>query len=427
MRLELVPRHCGASAIRIGEDGFDLLGRKDAAHGLTALVDGVPGPLVIALDGGWGTGKSWFLKLWPGEHTRCGGTARLIYFDAFAHDYLDDPLVSLALRLEECLGEGETPASTALDRFRAAARKLAFPAARILAAVATTGASAAIAAGIGAAAQEAEPLAERFWQAEKGRIAAIGEVRAALAELAQDAPIVLIVDELDRCRPDHALAMLEVIKHFFDAPRVHFVLGANMAALRLQKFVNLTMTLPEPKRGVSALVYLEHRIDLLQAEGHGAARHPKLLREVANVAAFPALRDGLSLRAVERLLDRIALLPKDAGQRNEFEASLVAFALLLEVVDRPLMLEFLAGRADRARILAFSHEASRNAPGEQSRDSLVLTDLSTMVLGDEPSLTAKRSLDNLYFLDVVPSTYGAHFRKVLTDTLGLFRLPAGPA
>ncbi|MBQ2850113.1 MAG: hypothetical protein IJE77_06490, partial [Thermoguttaceae bacterium] len=34
-----------------------------------------------------------------------------------------------------------------------------------------------------------------------------------------------IVDELDRCRPLHAIQFLERIKHFFAVPNVAFVFG----------------------------------------------------------------------------------------------------------------------------------------------------------------------------------------------------------
>ena len=63
---------------------------------LTDLVDRIDQPLVIALDGEWGSGKSHFLKLWTGAHQNgeLGGKAKVIYFDAFEHDYLDDPGLS---------------------------------------------------------------------------------------------------------------------------------------------------------------------------------------------------------------------------------------------------------------------------------------------------------------------------------------------
>lgn len=39
------------------------------------------------------------------------------------------------------------------------------------------------------------------------------------------APLFIIIDELDRCRPDYALKVLEEIKHFFQVPGVVFVIA----------------------------------------------------------------------------------------------------------------------------------------------------------------------------------------------------------
>ena len=44
-------------------------------------------------------------------------------------------------------------------------------------------------------------------------------------------PIVIIVDELDRCRPSYAVEFLEVIKHFFDIVGLVFVLGVDKRQL----------------------------------------------------------------------------------------------------------------------------------------------------------------------------------------------------
>jgi hypothetical protein len=38
-------------------------------------------------------------------------------------------------------------------------------------------------------------------------------------------PIVIVIDELDRCRPSYAIKLLEEIKHLFDVPGVVFVFG----------------------------------------------------------------------------------------------------------------------------------------------------------------------------------------------------------
>jgi len=40
-------------------------------------------------------------------------------------------------------------------------------------------------------------------------------------------PIIIIIDELDRCRPTYAVKLLEEVKHLFDVPGLVFILGIN--------------------------------------------------------------------------------------------------------------------------------------------------------------------------------------------------------
>ncbi len=78
---------------------------------------------------------------------------------------------------------------------------------------------------------------------------------------ADEGPIVIFVDELDRCRPSFAVQLLERAKHFFEVPNVVFVLLLNKPQLEaaikgvygsgidavtyLTKFITLTVTLPK--------------------------------------------------------------------------------------------------------------------------------------------------------------------------------------
>lgn len=277
-----------------GKDTFatrDLLGRKDAAHRLSDLADRV----VIALDGSWGSGKSHFLKLWVGEHRHNGGKARLIYFDAFAHDFLDDPLVSLVLALEAETVAKSGPVRSGVNKLVRAAGRLALPVVRVGAAVASAGVSEGVAGVIGAAAQEADDVTEAPFAGQRSRIAAMAGFRRALADLAGETPLVFIIDELDRYRPDHALALLEIVKHFLGVPRVHVLPGTKMAALQetvmarhgagidaaryVQKFVNLTMRLPEPEPGHATKAYFDALQTRLVRDGHPLAdRHDLMSR-----------------------------------------------------------------------------------------------------------------------------------------------------
>ena len=44
--------------------------------------------------------------------------------------------------------------------------------------------------------------------------------------------LVVIVDELDRCRPDYAMKTLEIIKHFFDIEGLFIIVPTNERSLQ---------------------------------------------------------------------------------------------------------------------------------------------------------------------------------------------------
>ena len=92
----------------------------------------------------------------------------------------------------------------------------------------------------------------------------LGDVADALSEDHNGRPLVVVVDELDRCRPSYAIELLETAKHPFAVDRVVFVLAVNRAQLAesvralygagfnsegyLRRFFDLDFRLPEPNR-----------------------------------------------------------------------------------------------------------------------------------------------------------------------------------
>ena len=55
----------------------------------------------------------------------------------------------------------------------------------------------------------------------------IKELKTMLQKHTEKKKLIIIVDELDRARPDYAVHFLEDIKHFFDIPNVIFIVGVN--------------------------------------------------------------------------------------------------------------------------------------------------------------------------------------------------------
>ena len=76
-------------------------------------------------------------------------------------------------------------------------------------------------------------LGQVCFQLYRERQEVFDELKSLLRKLASesDKTIVVIVDELDRCRPTYAVEFLEVIKHFFDIQGLVFVLGVDKRQL----------------------------------------------------------------------------------------------------------------------------------------------------------------------------------------------------
>lgn len=245
-------------------DDRDEYQRKSIAENLISLIDNNVDISPILIDGNWGTGKTEFSlkmqRLIMDEHPE----KKVIYIDAFKEDHCDDPLLSVTAAIAKSLPE---PKQKELIK-------------KIIPALKFTGTTALKAGATWILKQETETLAEEFQDAIKDTTnAAIDGVmediikdhmdaeknilalKEKIRELATASQIIIIVDELDRCRPDFSIAMLEKIKHIFDIENVYFILITNLQQLKasvnhiyghsvnadsyLDKFIKYTLCLPE--------------------------------------------------------------------------------------------------------------------------------------------------------------------------------------
>ena len=358
--------------INIGTDTFeikDMLARSALGQRLTKLVDQVDSPTVIALDGAWGSGKSHFLKLWVGAHTHSfAGKAKLVYFDAFKEDFLDDPLVSLVAAITDP-ANGAIPPASITNKLQRFAIPLARGTIRAGLAIATAGISEKVGDVLdqvaAAASAEADAAISQLWQRETTKRAAMTEFANTLKEMTDpdgdgkpQNKLVIIVDELDRCRPDYALALLETIKHFFAVDGVHFVLGVNLKELEnsvrarygekcdakvyLQKFVTVRAVLPvaphTAQAAGTALAYADKLIVSYELPLH-------LKKPLLGWLSDWHHNQELSLRDIDRVMQRVALVAPSLIEENIVGVNLTALALTIVDALRPEITD-LFRRAD---------------------------------------------------------------------------------
>jgi tetratricopeptide (TPR) repeat protein len=335
--------------LEIGEEeGFskekDIFGRSVTASGLTNIVCRVTESLVIAIDNEWGTGKTTFLKMWAGELRK--QEIPVIFFDSFQHDYAEDAFTAIAGEIVSLAADKRKQNDPVAKKFVNssvnAAKVLLRSGLKIGIKLATAGALDAveIADAANEIAKEASDLEDKYLgelltkqKQEKQAIQSFREALEALPSLLSPPKfdsgersgaerLVIIIDELDRCRPPFALQILERIKHFFSVPGIHFVLGTHMGQLRnsvssvygpgidsakyLQKFISFTLHLTEsatqPHRRTTT-IYIDHLITTMVPE----RQFEPTVDFAKQYYRHLAHHSRLSLRAIERIISSLSI------------------------------------------------------------------------------------------------------------------------
>lgn len=219
------------------------LNRKDYGHFLANYLIGEKDGFVLNLNGSWGTGKTEFLKRFYVELMDRGHPT--IYIDAWESDFSQDPLTVVASELLnqlERLMDGAISDSVVVEVKRALGKALK----GILVGLAGVASAKLLNdAAIGMEAtnklleESPQNFTERLAKDYQNQLDAIQRVRKSLGELSEvlqttydtKLPVIVLIDELDRCRPTYAIEMLEVIKHFFSIKNFVFVIATDTEQL----------------------------------------------------------------------------------------------------------------------------------------------------------------------------------------------------
>ena len=241
----------------------DLLDRKDKAEVLTSLVSNIDGPCTMAVDAAWGAGKTTFLKMWA-QYFRNQGFP-VVEFNAWETDASGDPFIALTTEITgQLVGTAD---STRLEQVSNQAKELIKKLAPGLIRFGTSFvpiAGAEMGHTFSALAEEALSSHREAKQSSKQFKDSLQELANSLWDPDERKPIVVLIDELDRCRPSYAIELLETAKHIFGVDNVVFVLAVNRAELAhsvrvlygekfeaegyLRRFFDIDFMLPLPDR-----------------------------------------------------------------------------------------------------------------------------------------------------------------------------------
>jgi hypothetical protein len=240
------------------------LERKPYAIVLTDLVKNFNEGFVLAIDSEWGTGKSTFVKMWK-QHLE-NNEFKTLYFNAWENDLENDVLVTLISELKELSSsKTEVAFKNVLSKAAPLAKSLALGLfkTQVEKYVGNELAKELLNQTSSTIADSLQAQIDNYTERKKSIKEFQKSLEKFVSSTSGDKPVVFIIDELDRCRPNYAVDLLEKIKHLFYVPGIVFVLSIDKIQLGnairgvygsdlidateyLRRFIDIDYSLPEP-------------------------------------------------------------------------------------------------------------------------------------------------------------------------------------
>lgn len=187
-------------------------GMKEFAQKFKIEITHLPTPYVMVLEGGYGVGKTYFITRFS-EYLKKerfkGDTAlKTVYINLWENDYVENPFSTITSQILYSLNPAkELQDSITKTAIQIVNNMLKFSAKNFL--------GAEIGNLLPNPKQDKEDL-KNFKTLLKKLVDKNG------------GKVVLIIDEIDRCRPDYAVKALETIKHFFDIEGIFVILATKL-------------------------------------------------------------------------------------------------------------------------------------------------------------------------------------------------------
>ncbi|PMG20372.1 hypothetical protein BCU97_00510 [Vibrio splendidus] len=299
-----------------------ITNRKEYGKFLISILTSESDGFVLNLNGSWGTGKTEFLRRLYIELAE--QSYPVVYIDAWESDFLKDPLTVVCTELlnqlgflfrnsktdkrtrkyKQCIRQingllhnfnklssiiqstqklytGDAGQIESLEELNLFEQMINFskPQINIMKDVDDTN----------------EILITKLISQQNDLVESMGSIRSQISTISYilndlyelKSPIVILLDELDRCRPDYAIKMLEIIKHFFNVDGCTFLIATDTKSLEssikaiygegfdseryLKRFFNQRVSLKKP----SIFEYVVAKgLDYSKYESNGISIYP---------------------------------------------------------------------------------------------------------------------------------------------------------
>ena len=209
------------------------------------------------------------------------------------------------------------------------------------------------------------------------------DMASTLSESSQNRPLVVVIDELDRCRPSYAVELLEVAKHLFTVDHIVFVLAVNRSELAhsirslygsdfdgdgyLRRFFDIDFQLPGPEREK----FINALLDAIQINQYIKRTQDRQVQwdaeDAFNLLRIFLSKSDFSLRIIAQAIIRLGLMLASLRSDRLSFVIMIVVVLILRMSDSNRLYRFVRGEvSDEGIADALSNQPwDKDAPSDR--------------------------------------------------------------
>lgn len=337
----------------------DLLDREKEIISLTRVISNIEPPFVMSINSNWGRGKTTFIRLWE-SHLKFTEIDS-IYFNAWETDFSDEPLISFLGEINEKMSKilkGDSALAEKWEKTKQLGASISRKSLPGIIKIMTSGLinieNVDVKDFFSGLTENIASESLSGYLEKKTEIIKFKENIESIIEEGLGDKLVIFVDELDRCRPDYAIELLERIKHLFNVDGLVFVLSVAKEQLvssimkiygsqidaeeYLKKFIDIEYTLTDPPKSkfIDGLLK-SYGIDVLALESLYKPDDARQEIESAKKVLLAATDyKKSSLRDISQTIGSINVAIRSAENFDDIPFALLFFLVFLKINETDL-------------------------------------------------------------------------------------------
>lgn len=347
----------------------DLLKREEEIVNLSDLILTVDSPFVLSVDSPWGSGKTTFIRLWK-AYLKNKFNFDSIYFNAWESDYSEDPIIPLVSAIDEHIEQNDQKRNKAWKTTKKILPAIFKSSAVAAAKVATLGSLELDKEYEKIVSDAVGDLTGDLIESYKNKKRIIAKFQELLSDILQSKSeqqhsIIIFIDELDRCRPDYAINLLERIKHLLNIKGIIFVLSTDLEQLShsiksvygegfdskkyLKRFISIEYTLNKSNLNdyITAIVNAPNFSEQFSKRQYNYSNNFK-----ESLLIF-SLKFKIKPRDINQICARIFLILKSITPNQYMDIELITALIFLRDKNRELYDDYISQPTAAPKVVDF--------------------------------------------------------------------------